>query len=118
MLNLSLTVLQHVLLLCDYKVWIDTERDPEAKHYLRSMVELNMMEEEFRARRMERRRCAAFLARQCEMDHEEYKEKREQERHTNVRKHDMRRKHMSEVVMKCSGVMPQYFKFWNVTKIH
>jgi hypothetical protein len=44
------------------------------------MVELNMMEEEFCARRMEECRRATFFARQCEMDHEEYKEKREQER--------------------------------------
>jgi hypothetical protein len=59
-------------------VWIDTERNAEAKHYLYSMV--NLMEEEFRARRMEERRRAAFFARQREMDCEEYKEKREQER--------------------------------------
>jgi hypothetical protein len=78
-LNLSFTVLQHVPPLCDYNVWIDTERDADAKHYLRSMVELNMMEE-FRARRMEERRCAAFFARQHEMDHEEYKAMREEER--------------------------------------
>jgi hypothetical protein len=31
----------------DYKMWIDTERDAEAKRYLHNMVELNMMEEEF-----------------------------------------------------------------------
>jgi hypothetical protein len=61
-LNLSLTVLQHVPPLCDYKVWIDTERDAEVKCYLCSMVELNMMEEEFRARRIEERRRAAFFA--------------------------------------------------------
>jgi hypothetical protein len=67
-----------VPLLCDYKVWIDTERNAEAKHYLCSMV--NLMEEEFRARRMEEHRRAAFFARQCEMDCGEYKEKREQER--------------------------------------
>jgi hypothetical protein len=78
-LNLSLTILQLVPPLCDYKVWIDTERDAEVKHYLRSMVELNMMEEEFRARRMEELRRATFFARQREIDHEEYKEKREQE---------------------------------------
>jgi hypothetical protein len=71
--------------LCDYKVWINTERDAEAKCYLHSMVELNMMEEEFYACRMEERRHAAFFARQREMDHEEYKEKREQER---ARKHE------------------------------
>jgi hypothetical protein len=65
--------------LCDYKVWIDTDRDAEVKHYLHSMIKLNMMEEKFRARMMEEHRCATFSARQCEMDHEEYKEKREQE---------------------------------------
>jgi hypothetical protein len=64
-LNLSLIVLQLVFPLCDYKVWIDTERGEEAKNHLRHMVELNLMEEEFRARRMDR---------------EEYKEKREEER--------------------------------------
>jgi hypothetical protein len=84
-LNLSLTVLQHVPPLCDYKVWIDTERDAEVKYYLHSMVELNMMEEEFRACRMEERRRAAFFARQRDMDREEYKEKRKQER---TRKHE------------------------------
>jgi hypothetical protein len=63
MLNLSLTILQPMPALCDYKVWIDTERDAEAKHYLRSMVEPNMMEEEFRTRRMDKCRCAAFFAR-------------------------------------------------------
>jgi hypothetical protein len=76
-LNLTLTVLQPVPPLCDYKMWIDTERDAKAKRYLRSMVGLNMMEEEFHARRTAERRCAAFFARQHEMDREEYKEKRE-----------------------------------------
>jgi hypothetical protein len=84
-LNLSLTVLQHVPPLCDYKVSIDTERDAEVKCYLHSMVELNMMEEEFRACRMEEHRRAAFFARQRDMDREEYKEKRKQER---TRKHE------------------------------
>jgi hypothetical protein len=49
---LSLIVLQHVLPLCDYKVWIDIERSAEVKRYLRNMVELNVMEEEFHARNM------------------------------------------------------------------
>jgi hypothetical protein len=75
MLNLLLTVLQLVPPMCDYKVWIDIERDAEAKCYLRSMVELNMIEEEFRARRIEERRRAAFFSRQLEMDRGEYKEK-------------------------------------------
>jgi hypothetical protein len=66
--------------LCDYKVWIDTKRGVKVKCYLHSMVQLNMMEEEFYGRRMEERRRAAFFARQREMDREEYKEKQEQER--------------------------------------
>jgi hypothetical protein len=80
MLNLSLIVLQPVFPLCDYKVWIDTERGEEAKNHLRRMVELNLMEEKFRARRTVERRPAVFFARQREMDREEYKEKREEER--------------------------------------
>jgi hypothetical protein len=44
------------------------------------MVELNMMEEEFHARRMAERKRAAYFAMKHEMDREEYKEKREEER--------------------------------------
>jgi hypothetical protein len=44
------------------------------------MVELNLMEEEFRARRTAERRCAVFFDRQREMDREECKEEREEER--------------------------------------
>jgi hypothetical protein len=44
------------------------------------MVELNMMEEEFRARWMAECKCAAYFAIQREMTCEEYKEKREEER--------------------------------------
>jgi hypothetical protein len=86
MLNLSLIVLQPMFPLCDYKVWIDTERGEEAKNHLRRMVELNLMEEEFHARRMAERRRAVFFARQREMDREEYKEKREEERARNHEK--------------------------------
>jgi hypothetical protein len=74
--------------LCDYKVWIDTERGEEVKHNLRNMVKLNMMEE-FRARRMEECRHASYFVMKCEMDHEEYKEKQEEERaqkHEKVRR--------------------------------
>jgi hypothetical protein len=74
MLNLSLIVLQLVPPLCDYMVCIDTKRGVEVKHYLRNMVELNMMEE-FRARRMEERKHAAYFTMQREMNREEYKEK-------------------------------------------
>jgi hypothetical protein len=80
MLNLSLIVLQPLPPLCDNKVWIDTERDEKAKHHLRNMVQLNMIEEEFRARRMEEHRCVAYFVMQCEINHEEYKEQRDGER--------------------------------------
>jgi hypothetical protein len=80
MLNLSLIFLQPVFPLCDYKVWINIERGEEAKNHLRRMVELNLMEEEFRARRTAEHRRAIFFASQREMDHEEYKEKREEKR--------------------------------------
>jgi hypothetical protein len=56
MLKLSLIVLQPMFPLCDYKVWIDTERGEEAKCHLCHMVELNLMEDEFYARRMAERR--------------------------------------------------------------
>jgi hypothetical protein len=88
MLNLSLIVLQPVFSLCDYKVWIDTERDEKAKNHLRRMVELNLMEEEFHARRTAEHRRAIFFGSQREMDREEYKEKREEER---ARKHEKAR---------------------------
>jgi hypothetical protein len=78
MLNLLLIILQLVPPLCYYKVWINTERGEKAKHHLRNMVQLNMMEEEFCARRMEERRRAAYFAMQREMNHEEYKEKQEE----------------------------------------
>jgi hypothetical protein len=80
MLKLSLIVLQPVLPLCDYKVWIDTKRGAEAKHYLYNMVELNMMEEEFHTRRMSGRKRATYFAIQLEMARDEYKEKQEEER--------------------------------------
>jgi hypothetical protein len=44
------------------------------------MVELNIMEEKFHARRMEEHRRATYFTMQHEMDSEEYKEKRENER--------------------------------------
>jgi hypothetical protein len=89
MLNLSLIVLQPVFPRCDYKVWIETERGEEAKNHLRRMVELNLMEEEFCARRTAEHRPTIFFASQHEMDHEEYKEKREEER---ARKHEKARR--------------------------
>jgi hypothetical protein len=61
MLNLSLIVLQTVPPLCDYKVWIDTERGAEAKCYLHNMIELNMMEDDFHAHRMAERKRAAYF---------------------------------------------------------
>jgi hypothetical protein len=77
MLKLSLIVLQPVFPLCDYKVWIDTERGEEAKQHLHRMVELNLMEEELRARRMAEHRRDAYFAMQREIDRDEYIEKRE-----------------------------------------
>jgi hypothetical protein len=85
MLNLSLIVLQPVSPLYNYKVWIDTERGEEAKRYLRNIVELNMMEEEFHAHRMGECRRAAYFA----MDREEYKEKQEEE---GAQKHEKARR--------------------------
>jgi hypothetical protein len=76
---LSLIILQHVPPLCDYKVWIDTEKCVEVKHFLRNMVEQNMMAEKFRVRRMKERKRATYFTMQREMKHE-YKEKREEER--------------------------------------
>jgi hypothetical protein len=89
MLNLSLIVLQLVFPLCDYKVWIDTERGEEAKNHLCCKVELNLMEEEFRTHRTVEHRHAVFFASQREMDREEYKEKREEER---AQKHEKARR--------------------------
>jgi hypothetical protein len=80
MLKLSLIVLQLMFLLCDYKVWIDTERGEEVKRHLCCMVELNLMEEEFHARRVVERSHDAYFTMQRKMDLDEYKEKREQER--------------------------------------
>jgi hypothetical protein len=52
------------------KVWIDTERGEEAKNHLRRMVELNLMEEEFRTRRTAEHRRVVFFVSQREMDRE------------------------------------------------
>jgi hypothetical protein len=68
-------ILQHVPPLCDYKVWIDTMRGLEMISYLYSMAQLNMMEEEFHAYKMEERRRAAYFAMRHEMDCEQEKEK-------------------------------------------
>jgi hypothetical protein len=66
-------------------VWIDNIRGPDAISYLCSMGRLNMMEEEFHAHRMEERKCAAYFAMRRETDHEQVKEKRQEER---ARKHE------------------------------
>jgi hypothetical protein len=68
MLKLSLIVLQPVFLLCDYKVWIDTERGEEAKCHLRHMVELNLMEEEFHTCRVEEHRRDTYFTMHHEME--------------------------------------------------
>jgi hypothetical protein len=75
LLNLTLIVLQPVPPLCDYKVWINTERGVMAKRHLCNIVELNMMEEEFCGRRMAERKRVAYFAMKREMAREEYKEK-------------------------------------------
>jgi lysozyme family protein len=66
--------------LCDYKVWIDTERGAEAKQYLCNMVELNMIEDELCACRMAECKHTDYFTMQREMAREEYKEKREEEK--------------------------------------
>jgi hypothetical protein len=70
--------LQHVPPLCEYKVWIDTERGAETISYLFSMAQLNIMEEEFRAHRMAEHKCAAYFVIHHEMDRERNNEKREE----------------------------------------
>jgi hypothetical protein len=50
------------------------------KHHLRDMVEKNMMEEELCAHRMAEHKHATYFAMKREMDREEYKQKREEER--------------------------------------
>jgi hypothetical protein len=87
-LNVSLFVLKHVLPLCDYKVWIDTKRGAAVIHYLHTMVHLNIMEENFYARRMEERKCVTYFALHHEMDREQDKEKGEEER---AQKHEKAR---------------------------
>jgi hypothetical protein len=84
-INEVFVILQPVPPLCDYKVWIDTVRGPDAIKYLYLMARLNMTQEEFCAHRMEERRRATYFVMRREMDHEEYKEKREEER---SRKHE------------------------------
>jgi hypothetical protein len=98
LLNLTLIVLQLVPPLCDYKVWIDTERVEEVRHHFRNMVEQNMMEEEIRARRLAEHKCAAYFAMKREMDHESTKRSERRRGHESVRKHDVRRKRMLKVV--------------------
>jgi hypothetical protein len=74
MINELFTILQPVLPLCDYKVWIDTVRGQEVISYLCLMAWLNMMEEEFHTHRMEEHKRATYFAIHCEMDHEQDKE--------------------------------------------
>jgi hypothetical protein len=101
-LNLSLTILQFVPPLCDYKVWIDTERDADVKCYHRSMVELNMM---MSSVLVGWRSVGMPLSLPDSVRWIVMSIKRNESRrgHTNVRKYDVRRKRMSEVVMKRSG---------------
>jgi hypothetical protein len=55
-------------------VWIDIERGAEAKHHLRNIFELNMMEL-FCARRMAEHKRVVYFDMKREMDRKEYKEK-------------------------------------------
>jgi hypothetical protein len=75
--------------LCDYKVWIDIERDVDAKNYLRNMVELNVMEEQFCASKKEEHKHSTYFAIQHKMDREEYRESERSRGHESVRKLDM-----------------------------
>jgi polynucleotide 5'-kinase involved in rRNA processing len=75
-------------------VWIDTESGAEMKYYLCNMVKLNMMEEEFRARRIEERKRATYFTMQREMDREHEMKSERKRRHKSVRKYIMRRKLM------------------------
>jgi hypothetical protein len=61
------------------------------------------MMEEFHARRMEERRHALSLPDSVRWIVRSIKRSKSRRGHTNMRKHDVQRKHMSEVVMKCSG---------------
>jgi hypothetical protein len=78
--NEVFVILQHVPPLCDCKGWIDTVSGSKAISYLGLMAQLNMMEDEFYAHRMEERRRAAYFAMHHEMDREQDKEKQEEER--------------------------------------
>jgi hypothetical protein len=74
--------------LCDYKVWINTKRGAVVKCHLCNVVELNMMEEEFRGYRMVERKHASYFTMKREMAHVEYKEKQEEEK---AQKHEKAR---------------------------
>jgi hypothetical protein len=80
MINEVFVILQHIPLLCDYKVWIDTVRGPEVISYLYSMAQLNMMEEDFYAHRMEEHKHASYFA----MREEEREQKHEKARRTKI----------------------------------
>jgi hypothetical protein len=77
-LNAQFIILQHVSSLCDYKLWIDTQRGAKVIYYLCSMAQLNLMGEEFCARRMAEHKHATYFAIRREMDCEQDKEKQEE----------------------------------------
>jgi hypothetical protein len=77
-----------VFLLCDYNVWIDTERGEEAKNHIRRMVELNLMEEEFCARWTAERRRVVFFA-SVRWIVRSIKRSGRRRGHESVRKHDV-----------------------------
>jgi hypothetical protein len=66
--------------LCEYNVWIDNVIGLEVISYLCSMFRLNMMEDEFHARRIEECTHATYFAMCYKMNREQEKEKREEER--------------------------------------
>jgi len=72
--------------LCDYNVWIDTERSPDAISYLRSMARLELMENEFRARRRAERERDADRLRRREEERRKEEEKRTEERARKLEK--------------------------------
>ena len=81
--------LQLVPPLCDYMVWIHTQRDADAIKYLRTEARSNIMYNEFRDRRMVEVRVDAYRQMHREVDCELEKEKREKERE---RKHEKARR--------------------------
>jgi hypothetical protein len=88
--------------LCDYKVWIDTERGEEVKHHLHNIVKLNLMRRSSMPVRW--RRVDVPLTLPCSVRWIMRSIKRSESRrgHVSMRKHNVRRKRMTKVVRKHS----------------